>query len=329
MKIVITDTAEPLNRDLAYEKRIMRQIVGDSADIETYTYTGNREELISVIQDADGILTSYLKFDGDLLRKCRKLKVISIEATGYNNIDIEAANEMNTKVCVIAEYCTEEVSDYVVLSAIAMNKQLKYYTHETEDLKQYEFQPPKAVKRLSDSTFGIMGLGKIGYQAAKKAQAFGMNVIAYSTPHAQKRAAELGIPLVSKQDLFEESDFIALTMRLTPENAGILNQQAFEQMKKSPIIVNIARGVMIDEQALLDALNNGQVRGAALDVLTDESANGLKSSQLLGRTDVMITPHVAFYSDQSLEDCQRIASENLANALTRQTDKLFRLVNAE
>ncbi|MEE8825099.1 putative 2-hydroxyacid dehydrogenase [Lentilactobacillus sunkii] len=329
MKIVITDTAEPLNRDINYEKRIISRIVGGIADIEVYTYDGNRQELISVLRDADAVLTSYLKFDGDLLRSCKKLKVISIEATGYNNVDIDVATELGIKVCVIAEYCTEEVSDYVVLSAIAMNKQLKYYIHETDDKLQYDFQPPKAVKRLSDCTFGIMGLGKIGYQAAIKAQAFGMNVITYSTPHAKLRADQLGIPLVSKKQLFEQSDFIALTMRLTKDNIDILNKQAFDQMKKDPIIVNIARGVMIDESALLDALKYGRVRGAALDVLTDESSEGLKNSKLLNRSDVMITPHIAFYSDQALEDCQRIASENLANALVDETDKLFRLVNIE
>ncbi|KRL22946.1 NAD(P)-dependent oxidoreductase [Lentilactobacillus kisonensis] len=327
MKVVITDTAEPLNRDLDYEKRLLRRMLGDQAEIVVYPYAGDRQELINTIQDADAILTSYLTFDAELLQACHRLKVISIEATGYNNIDMVAAKSQGVAVCVIAEYCTEEVSDFVVLSAISMNKQLKYYMTQVDQHDSYDFQPNKPVRRLSDSVFGIMGLGKIGSEAARKAQAFGMKVISYSTPHAQKRAAEMNIPLVSKAELFAQSDFIALTMRLTKENTHILNEDTFNQMKKSPIIVNIARGVMIDEDALLTALDSGKVRGAALDVLTNESAQGLKESKLVGRDDVMITPHVAFYSDQSLEDCQRIAVENLAYSLLGNEEKLFRQVN--
>lgn len=118
MRIVITDTAEPLNRDLEFEKKILFKLLGNDADIEVYTYNGDREELITKISDADAILTSYLQFDAELLKKCHRLKVISIEATGYNNVDISTANQLGIRVCVIAEYCTEEVSDFVILGAL-------------------------------------------------------------------------------------------------------------------------------------------------------------------------------------------------------------------
>lgn len=208
-----------------------------------------------------------------------------------------------------------------------MNKQLKYYVNQSDTQKSYDFQPNKPIRRLSDSTFGIMGLGKIGSEVARKARAFGMKVITYSTSRAKNRAKEMKIPFVSKKELFQKSDFIALTMKLTKENINILNRAAFQQMRKMPVIINIARGVMIDEEALFDSLNEGKVRGAVLDVLVEESAEGLKNSPLVGRNDVMITPHVAFYSDQSLEDCQRIATENLAYGLLNNNDKLFRTVN--
>ncbi|MFT8457622.1 MAG: NAD(P)-dependent oxidoreductase [Liquorilactobacillus ghanensis] len=329
LKVVITDTEEPMDRDLDFEKKLIRNQLGINTKIVTYVYHGNREELIDVIHDADGILTSYLNFDAELLEKCSHLKTISIEATGYNNINLQAATNLNIGVSVIQEYCTEEVSDFVVFSMMAMNKQLKYFINQSDVKRLYTFKIGKSIQRLSDSTLGIMGLGKIGCEVARKAAAFGIKVITYSTPRAQKRAEKLGIKMVDKQTLFKESDFIALTMRLTKDNIHILNEKAFEQMLKKPIIVNIARGQMIDEKALIKALNQGKVRGAVLDVLTDESPHGLQNNPLIGRDDVIITPHIAFYSDQSLEDCQRIATENLINYLSGNYKKMFRLVNTE
>lgn len=326
MKVVITDTAEPMNRDLTYEKDLLRSHLGDSIQIVSYIYEGNRDELKEVIKDADGIVTSYLPFDSELLEYCDNLKIISIEATGYNNVDIEAAKRLGISVAVIGEYCTEEVSDYIILAAMTMNKQLKYYINQSDQEHQFDFKVPKKVNRLSQSTFGIMGLGKIGSEVARKAQTFGMRVIAFSTPHAKERAKKLGVTLVSLDELLAQSDFIALTMRLTDGNRNILNENTFKKMIKQPIIINIARGAMISESALLDALQKGTVRGAALDVLIDESPEGLNKSPLVGRDDVLITPHAAFNSDQSLLDCERLAIENLYYCLLDQKHKMFRLV---
>ena len=136
-----------------------------------------------------------------------------------------------------------------------------------------------------------------------------------------------GNRLVSKEELFETSDVISVHMRLTPENENMLNREAFAMMKKKPIIVNVSRGSMIDEEALLEALYNGQVFGAGLDVLVEETNENTLKCPFVGREDVVLTPHTAFYSDFALYECQRIGAENLCYILRGEQDKVFRMVN--
>lgn len=327
MKIVICDHKESLDRDVSAEVKLFKDMLGEESDVIVHEYDGNNEKLKSVISDADGVMTSYVTFTDEIISSCAKLKAISINATGYNFIDLASANKNDVKVAVISEYCTQEVSEHAFSLALAVARNLKKYSKSIEVDKKYTFNCVQGMFRLEGATFGIMGLGKIGRAVAKKAQGFGMKVIAFSPSCPISLANELGITLVDKWQLFKESNFICLTMSLNKENIQILNQQAFNMMEKKPIIINVSRGQMIDEDALVYALDNNIIFGAGLDVLVDETEQYISSSPLTGRDNVILTPHAAFYSDFSMQENQRIGVSNLVNMLTNKIDQVTRIVD--
>ena len=327
MKIVICDYKEPLNRDLNLEKTLLKRILGETTEIITYEYEGNIEELKEVIHNADGILTSYLEFPAEVINSTLKLKAISIEATGYNYVDLAAATAKGVNVSVIGEYCTQEVADHTMALVLAVARNMKHYQNQIEVAHRYDYNSISGMFRLEGSVMGILGLGKIGKAVARRAMGFGLKVIAYDPYCSVEAATQLGVTLVTLEELYESSNIISLHMLQTPENIGIINKEAFLKMKKKPIIVNVSRGAMIVEKDLLQALDQKLIFGAGLDVLERETHEETEVNPLVGRENVVITPHIAFYSDTSLYECQRIASENLAYTLNEEYSKVFRLVN--
>lgn len=327
MKIVICDSKESLDRDVAAEVKLFRQQLGADTEVIVHEYNGDDLALRQIISDADGVMTSYVSFNEDLIAAGNRLKGISINATGYNFINLQAAARHRVSVAVIAEYCTQEVSEHAMTLGLAVARNLKAYTRSIEQQHKFAFNAVSGMFRLEGSTFGIMGLGKIGRAVARKAQGFGMKVIAFSPSCPPKEAETLGIQLVSKQQLFADSKFICLTMSLNDSNVNILNHEAFSQMKNKPVIINVSRGQMIDEQALAEALDNGTVFGAGLDVLVEETDEYISQSPLAGRDNVVLTPHAAFYSDFSMQENQRIGVENLVNILNNNFAAVTRIVS--
>lgn len=326
MKIVICDHKESLDRDVEAEIAMFKQQLGEETNVIVHEFNGDKEALKVALKDADGVMTSYVEFDDDILSSCQ-LKGISINATGYNYVDIASAQKNNTHVAVISEYCTQEVSEHAMSLCLAVARNLKAYTRSIEVDKKYSFNCVEGMFRIEGSKFGIMGLGKIGKALARKAQGCGMKVIAFSPSCSEVEAKQLGIDLVDKTTLLENSHFICLTMSLNESNINILDKKAFASMKNRPIIVNVSRGQMIDESALIEALDQNKIFGAGLDVLVDESDRYISNSDLVGRDNVIITPHAAFYSDFSMHENQRIGVSNLVNILTEKYSEVTRLVN--
>ncbi|MEH0875286.1 NAD(P)-dependent oxidoreductase [Pectobacterium cacticida] len=327
MKIVICDHKESLDRDVASEVKLFKQQLGEDTNVIIHEYNGDNAALQEAIADADGIMTSYVEFTDEIMSSCNKLKGISINATGYNFVDLQSAAKNKIHVAVIAEYCTQEVSEHAMALALAVARNLKAYDRSIENDKKYSFNCVQGMFRLEGSTFGIMGLGKIGRAVAKKAQGFGMKVIAFSPSCPASIAHDLGVTLVDKERLLRESHFICLTMSLNEANVNILDSEAFTKMENKPIIINVSRGQMIEEQALVTALDNHLIFGAGLDVLVEESEAYIASSPLVGRDNVIITPHAAFYSDFSMQENQRIGVANLVNILTGNLGEVTRIVD--
>lgn len=315
MKVLISDYKDVLDRDLEYEKDLIRMGLQkkykEEIQIEVYAYE-NAQDFLAHIKDANVLLTAFLPIDERVIKAAKQLKCISVNATGYGTIDVEAAKKQNIAVIPIKEYCTNEVADHTMALILNLARNIKHYTKEIEEKYIWSYQSAEKMERLAGKTLAIFGLGKIGQAVAKRAKAFDINVIAVDPYLPEHIAKELGVTLVGKEEAFERADMISNHMNQTKENQSFFSKEAFELMKKQPLFVNVGRGECVDEKALLAALLAGRIRGAALDVLKEENPN-LLNHPLVGHENVILTPHAAFYSIESMRDLQKISCENIIN----------------
>lgn len=322
-KIVISDTPEVIENDYKVMYRAILNIIPD-AKIELYPYE-SEEGLIKALENAEGMVTTFLPIDRKLLLQAKSLKCVSISATGYQNVNLEDAKELGVAICHIAEYCTDEVADHTMAFILGLSRNLKYYGKRIEKDYIWNYHEIKGGKPLNEQTLAIFGFGKIGQAVSSRAKAFGMKVIAVDPYLPEEVAQKFDVRLVEKEQAFREADIISNHMNLTEENYHYFNLAAFEQMEKHPIFINVGRGGSVNEAELIEALDRGLIRGAGLDVLEEEEPV-LQGNPILNRDNVLITPHSAFYSDTSFEKHRRISGENLAYYLTGNKDKVFELV---
>lgn len=325
MKIVICDYEDVLIRDLDYEKNLILNNLRNS-EVTIYSYNGDKKELIETIKDADGIITAFLDLDREILSSTNNLKCISINAAGYDNINIEAANENGVTICAIDEYCTQEVADHTLALILTLSRGIKHYINDVDNKKNWQYQSISGLRRLDGQLLGIFGLGKIGRAVAKRSLAFGMRVVAFDPYVTKEESEKIGVQLQSIEYILENADIISNHMSQNCNNKEFFYMETFKKMKKSPLFINVARGMSVNEEDLIEALDREYISGAGLDVLRSESPD-LEVNKLLNRENVIITPHSAFYSDTSMKELQRISCENLINYLNGKLNKVFRIVN--
>jgi D-3-phosphoglycerate dehydrogenase len=192
--------------------------------------------------------------------------------------------------------------------------------------RSWRWDSVRGVQRLAGRTLGLIGFGRIGQAVSRRARAFGLEILA-SDPNIDATVARRHeARLVELDELFESSHIISLHCNLHAGNRGLLNETAFARMRHAPLLVNVARGALIVEADLARALDNGTVAGAALDVLVDESPDRGRHP-LAGRANVLLTPHVAFYSEAAVADLKRISAQNIAAFLDGRPGDVFRLVS--
>jgi D-3-phosphoglycerate dehydrogenase / 2-oxoglutarate reductase len=270
-------------------------------------------DILAVARDADAILVTYAKLPGDLLRALARCKVIGRFGLGVDNIDIKAAAERGIVVTYVPDYCMQEVSDHAMALILALARKIAF-SNALVQAGRWEMRPVAPLRRLNGQVLGLIGFGNIPRALAPKAKAFGLNVIAHDPYVDSKVFAGFGVEGVSFEDLLARADFISLHAPLTPATRGLLNAAAFARMKKGAAIVNTARGPLIDEPALVAALDSGQAAGAALDVVASEPL--AKDSPLLRRDQVILTPHTAFYSVEALDELQTKCAADVARVLS-------------
>ncbi len=320
--VLIAHTPEAAAADYDIEASIL----GTKANIIPYVYEGDQNELIAVCRDADVILTAYVPLTRTVIEALPRCRLISISATGYSAVDIEAAADNGISVSAIDDYCSEEVADHTLLLMLALERRLLDYHSQVQVEHRWEWDSVSGLHRLGDLTLGLIGFGTIGRSVAKRALGFGMSVIA-NDPRVETAAAlELGVQLCEIDEIFKRSNIISLHCALTTDNEKLINRDAFRQMRNKPILINTARGGLIDEAALVEALDTGQIAAAGLDVLTEESPR-MEVSPLIGRPNVLITPHVAFYSDRSILENRRVSADNIRYFLDGEHDRVRKYVH--
>ena len=270
------------------------------------------ESVMKLAADADAVLVTYAKINAEMIRQMQKVRIISRFGIGVDNVDLDAATEKGIVVTKVPDYCIDEVSDHAMALLLTAARKIPL---ANDQVHAGTWRMPNVVPihRLRGSVLGLVGFGRIPQLVAPKAKSFGMRVVAFDPYVPAEVFRNLGVEKVEFADLLKISDYVSIHSPLTPETKGLFNADAFSRMKKGSYVVNTARGPIIDEAALAAAIDSGQIAGAALDVMTNEPPTG---SPLIGKRNVIITPHTSFYSEESLVELQTKASQEVANVLT-------------
>ncbi len=271
------------------------------------------EDILSVARDADAVLVTYAKLPGELLRELKHCKAIGRFGLGVDNIDLPAAKALGISVSYVPDYCMQEVSDHAMALLLALVRKIPQ-SNKLVQSGRWEVPPLVPIHRLSGRTLGLVGFGNIPRALAPKAQAFGLRVVTHDPYVPADALAKAGVQGVSFDELLAMSDIVSVHAPLMPATRGLFNADVFGKMKKGALLINTARGPLVDEDALVAALDAGTLGGAALDVVTAEPL--AKDSKLLGRDNVILTPHTAFYSVEALNELQTKCASDVARVLS-------------
>ncbi len=303
--IAVTDTVFP---DLNPARAALAEVDGELELAADPT----PESIIALAGDADAMLVTYASITAEIISQLKNCKAIGRFGIGTDNIDIQAAHDAGIVVTYAPTYCLDEVSDHTMALLLTLARKTAYSNAQVHS-GRWDMPAVVPIKRLRGRTLGLVGIGNIPQQIVPKAQAFGIDVIA-SDPYAPAEVFErLGVRSVDFDELLSSSDYISVHAPLTPETEGMFDADAFSKMRPDALLINTARGPLVDTEALADALEAGEVGGAGLDVLPVEPPPA--SSRLIGRDDVILTPHTAFYSEDSLLELQTTVATDVAAVL--------------
>ncbi|MCC6289409.1 MAG: D-2-hydroxyacid dehydrogenase [Chitinophagaceae bacterium] len=267
-------------------------------------------DVVERSQDAEIILTNKTKITGDAIKALPKLKYIGELATGFDNVDVKAAAEKNIPVCNVPGYSSSSVAQLtmaLILELIYKTGKRSEEVHAGAWVKSKDFCFGHiGLFELEGKTLGLIGLGQIGSAVASIAIAFGMKVIA-SVRNPGKYNIE-GVSFVSREDCFKQADFVSLHCPLTDDTRQMVNTSLVSVMKRSAYIINTARGALINEKDLADALNNNRIAGAALDVLSSEPPSA--DNPMFNAANCIITPHIAWATKEART---RLLNESIKN----------------
>ncbi|WP_031530839.1 D-2-hydroxyacid dehydrogenase [Dyadobacter crusticola] len=277
-------------------------------NVEIYDRS-RQEEIVERASDADAILVNKVVLSAATLSQLPRLKYIGVTATGYNNIDMEAAKKQGIVVTNVKAYSSASVAQQTFALLLALVNRVETHSQSVfagEWASSQDFSYSKSpLIELAGKTMGLIGLGDIGSNVARIALALGMRVIAYRK-HPQPVE---GIEMVSLETLFESSDVVSLHCPLTEETREIVNKNSLALMKNSALILNTGRGPLINESDLAEALTNGIIAGAGLDVLSEEPPKS--TNPLLSASNCVITPHVAWATFEARQRLMQLTAENL------------------
>jgi D-3-phosphoglycerate dehydrogenase len=320
-RILVADSPESWSRDLSLE----RSHLPADCEIQRFCWRGDVEALADAARYSDAILTDFVPFGADVLERLENCRMISVSATGFDAVDVKRASELGISVCCVGEYCTEEVADHSLALMLALNRKLLQYHRQVQQDRSWAWNDIRGIFRLKGQVLGIIGMGRIGRAVARRARAFGLRIMAYDPLLSGEKMPE-DVASVPLPELLQQSNIITLHCNYDPHKAAMLDQTAFEAMTQRPMLINVARGGLVDEAALVSALEHGQLAGAALDVLSGEPPE-LDGHPLLERENVIITPHVAFFSEQSVEQVRVISAANITAFLDGRFAEVYRFVH--
>jgi D-3-phosphoglycerate dehydrogenase / 2-oxoglutarate reductase len=297
---------------------IEREIVEDAGFILRPLQCTSEDELIADGADAVSIVTQYAYVGARAIAGLPRLRHIARYGVGLDIVDVEAATDAGVLVTnVPADYCRDEVADHALAMLLFFARRLRVYD-DAVHAGVWHWKSGAPLRRFRGSRLGIVGLGNLGRAIAERAHAFGLELVAYDPYVDAASASRSGATLVPFEELLETSDYVVIQAPLTAETHALFDRDAIGRMKRGAVLVNTARGPIVDGAALRDALSEGRLAGAALDDLPEEPAKRREwrpDDPLLGLPNCLVTPHVAYYSDDSIRYARTFAAEEVVRVL--------------
>ncbi len=311
MKAVITDHPFPsleLTKDIFSRNGIELEVL----------QTKDQDVIIAAAKSAEAVIVGMARFDEKVINALDRCKVIVRLGVGFDNVDLAAATARKIIVVNIPDFCTEEVSDHAIAVILLVSRRLRQGQQAVRDGKW----GPMAIdftsfRRVNQLTVGLFGFGRIARCLAEKARGLKMNCVAFDPFVTKEAMAAVGVTKVELPELLAKSDFLSLHSPLTPETENSFGLEQFRAMKRTAWLINTARGPVVREAELVQALDEGLIAGAALDVMAKEPPD--KSHPLLGRENVIITPHMGCWTLDARDDLQRKGAEEVVRAVKGQT----------
>ena len=311
MKVVITDHRFP---DVEQERRAVEARGGTLVVAQIV----DEQELAELCRDADGVLTVRAPITKRVIAAMERCRIIVRYGIGVDSIDIPAATERGIMVANVPDYCIDEVSDQALALLLMLSRQMIPAVSLAKE-ERWSISKMPNLHRLRGQTCGLTGCGKIGSLLAGKAAALGMRILVYDPYLSESRCHEMGAELVSFDALLARSDFISLHMPLNEETHHFFGEASFAKMKSTACIINTARGGLIDEAALVAALDSGKISGAGLDVMESETAFTPTGVALVNHPKVIVTPHTAWLSEEARATLQARAIAQVLACLNGET----------
>lgn len=318
MKIAVTSFGVAANGDDSILK-MMREAGFEVADITTAKGTSAREKLLSLVQDADAVIASLERYDEDIIAQCPRLKVISRCGIGYDAIDLESCRKHSVSVLRTVGAVEGAVAEHVMAYILHFARRLDLQSASVHAGLWKRVAVPGAKTR----TLGLVGFGGIGKEIAKRALPFGMKVLYYTRNPRPEWDEEYGVSYRSLDQLLAESDYVSVNVPLTEETRGMFGSKEFAKMKKDSIFINIARGPVVVEKELAEALLGGQILGAGIDVFEKEPCT---DSPLLQCKTAVLTPHTATTTTENFALMYYTAAKNIIDYFNGNLDKKMQVL---
>jgi D-3-phosphoglycerate dehydrogenase / 2-oxoglutarate reductase len=304
-KVLITDYEY---ETLQHERDMLQEL-----DVELVTAQCRSErDVIDAARDADGIINQYAPISRDVIESLERCRVISRYGIGVDTVDLAAATQRGIVVSNVTDYCVDEVADHAMALLLSSARKVAMLNRAVKS-GSWDYKAGVPIFRLRGRVLGLVGFGKIPQNLSVKARAFGLEVIAYDPFVPEHVAQGLGVRLVGMEELCAASHYISVHLPLTSKTRHFISEGELRSMRSDCILINTSRGPVIDEHALARSLQNGELAGAALDVLEKEPIE--RGHPLLSMEQAIINPHVAWYSEESQAELQRKAAQNVRDVL--------------
>jgi D-3-phosphoglycerate dehydrogenase len=306
--VILTGTVLP-NSDV--EKGIVEEAGGSLMTIDV----SSKEELIESATNPVGIMTIETDIDESVMEAFPNLEFISVHGIGVDMVDLDAATERGIPVFNTPHYCLEEVATHTLSLILACERRVCQFNSGVK-AGGWDYESEGSIRRLSTKTVGVVGCGDIGLEVVKRLNGFDVDILGYDPYVPEEEMSQYGIRKADFEDLCESSDIVTVHTPLTESTRDLIDASAFESMEPGVTLVNAARGGIIDQEALHEAIESGTVAYAGLDVLENEPP---EDDRILEFDNVVVTPHAAWYSEDALAELQRQAGENVAAFLRGET----------